>query len=81
MGLSLLLRIASSSDKKFVTNNFYLFELLSGFSAYGRASRGEFAISFNGETMPNIDAGTSEASRKQLDDTRRAVVALYHLFL
>ncbi|CAM9804686.1 unnamed protein product, partial [Scytosiphon promiscuus] len=27
-----------------------------------RATRGEFAISFNGETMPNIDAGMNEAS-------------------
>jgi len=33
-----------------------------------RASRGEFAISFNGETMPNIDAGTSEVGRGALSE-------------
>lgn len=28
-----------------------------------RATRGEFAISFNGEAMPNVDAGTTEARK------------------
>ncbi|CAM9114790.1 unnamed protein product [Hapterophycus canaliculatus] len=31
-----------------------------------RATRGEFAISFNGETMPNIDAGINEEGLKRI---------------
>ena len=45
-------------------------------STCARASRGEFAISFNGETMPNIDAGTSEASMN-IPLTRRERRLLY----
>lgn len=33
-----------------------------------RATRGEFAISFNGETIPNVDAGTTEVSSRSKDE-------------